>query len=290
MTTYKLIVVDTNQLNQLKDAPNGDIVGASDTQILTNKTLTDSTTFFQDETDNTKKAQFQISTVAAGQTRVIEIPNSNGRIVYSPSGSQFSFSNIGNGNGVVIFNGGLGNIVGDRMNYVGGSGYPFFSGIDWTNLSLVQGAIAFENVITPFTYNPTAAYTLLAFPGILQTGAFQVSTNGSGRLTNNDGLTWSFLINFSCSLTGNNNSEWEICLFINGVKASNSYTTTVSSNGRYTSLGGIWVNQVNGSSVNPPAVANQYCEIYMKRNVGAGNVSVKSAFLSISAQKLLNMP
>lgn len=55
----------------------------SGTQTLTNKTLTDSTTFFQDETDNTKKLQFQLSEISTATTRTLTIPNVNGTIITS---------------------------------------------------------------------------------------------------------------------------------------------------------------------------------------------------------------
>lgn len=51
------------------------------TQTLTNKTLTDSTTFFQDESDNSKKLQFQLTSIATGTTRTLTIPNVNGTII-----------------------------------------------------------------------------------------------------------------------------------------------------------------------------------------------------------------
>jgi hypothetical protein len=57
-----------------------DVVTTSATQTLTNKTLTDSTTSFQDETDNTKKMQLQISGVTTGTTRTLTVPNASGTI------------------------------------------------------------------------------------------------------------------------------------------------------------------------------------------------------------------
>jgi hypothetical protein len=49
-------------------------------QVLTNKTLTDSTTLFQDEADNTKKLAFQLSGITTATTRTLTIPNASGTI------------------------------------------------------------------------------------------------------------------------------------------------------------------------------------------------------------------
>lgn len=59
----------------------GDIVGTSDTQTLTNKSLSDSTTFIIDEGDNTKKLQFQASGITTGTTRTLTAPDANTTIV-----------------------------------------------------------------------------------------------------------------------------------------------------------------------------------------------------------------
>jgi hypothetical protein len=50
------------------------------TQTLTNKTLTDSTTYFQDEADNTKKLQFQLSGITTATTRTLTAPDASGTI------------------------------------------------------------------------------------------------------------------------------------------------------------------------------------------------------------------
>lgn len=57
------------------------IVGTDATQTLTNKTLTDSTTFFQDEADNTKKLQLQLSGITTSTTRTLTAPDANTVIV-----------------------------------------------------------------------------------------------------------------------------------------------------------------------------------------------------------------
>jgi len=49
-------------------------------QTLNNKSLVDSTTYFVDNGDNTKKMQFQVSGVTAGQTRVMTVPDYNGTL------------------------------------------------------------------------------------------------------------------------------------------------------------------------------------------------------------------
>jgi hypothetical protein len=59
---------------------NGTIILNNATQTLTNKTLQDSTTYFQDNTDITKQLQFQLSGITSGTTRTLTIPNNNGTI------------------------------------------------------------------------------------------------------------------------------------------------------------------------------------------------------------------
>lgn len=50
------------------------------TQTLTNKTLTDSSTFFQDESDASKKLQFQLSGITTATTRTLTVPDASGTI------------------------------------------------------------------------------------------------------------------------------------------------------------------------------------------------------------------
>jgi hypothetical protein len=60
--------------------PTSTIVGVDDTQNLTNKSLEDSTTFFYDNVDNTKKLQFQLSSITTGTTRTLTAPDVNDTI------------------------------------------------------------------------------------------------------------------------------------------------------------------------------------------------------------------
>ena len=57
------------------------IVGDTTVQTLTNKSLTDASTYFIDDSDNTKQLQFQLSGITTGQTRILTIPNYNTTIV-----------------------------------------------------------------------------------------------------------------------------------------------------------------------------------------------------------------
>ena len=50
------------------------------TQTFTNKTLTDSTTFFQDDLDNTKKLQLQLSGITTATTRTLTVQDASGTL------------------------------------------------------------------------------------------------------------------------------------------------------------------------------------------------------------------
>lgn len=67
------------------------------TQTLTNKSLSDSTTFFVDETDATKKLQFQLSGITSATTRTLSIPNVDGTIVTTGDTGTVTSAMIANG-------------------------------------------------------------------------------------------------------------------------------------------------------------------------------------------------
>ena len=69
------IIEGNIDINNLLGAPTGTIVGDTDIQTMTNKTFDDATTFFQDDINNTKKLQFQLSGITAGTTKILTIPD-----------------------------------------------------------------------------------------------------------------------------------------------------------------------------------------------------------------------
>jgi len=50
-------------------------------QTLTNKTFVDYTTYFEDNSDNSKKMQFELSGITSGQTRILTVPNESTTLI-----------------------------------------------------------------------------------------------------------------------------------------------------------------------------------------------------------------
>jgi|GEM_PF-6323923 len=63
-----------------KTSPSGEVVGTTDTQTLANKTFSDATTYFQDESDTSKKVQLQLSNVSSATTQTLTVPDASGTI------------------------------------------------------------------------------------------------------------------------------------------------------------------------------------------------------------------
>jgi|GEM_PF-830783 len=71
----------TSPTDPASDSTNWEALGgvtATGAVTLANKSLQDSTTFIVDDSDATKKVQFQVSAVATGTTRTVSIPNKSG--------------------------------------------------------------------------------------------------------------------------------------------------------------------------------------------------------------------
>jgi hypothetical protein len=64
-----------------KAVPSGDVLGTSDTQTLSNKSLIDASTYFLNTTDNTKRAVFSAASITTGTTRTYTLPDVSDTIV-----------------------------------------------------------------------------------------------------------------------------------------------------------------------------------------------------------------
>ena len=77
-------------------APAGTIVGDTDTQTLSNKSLVDNSTFIVDNGDNTKKVMFEVSAVTTATTRTKTLQNNSGTI-YETGGTDVAIADGGTG-------------------------------------------------------------------------------------------------------------------------------------------------------------------------------------------------
>lgn len=66
------------------------LVGRATTDTLTNKSLQDSTTYIVDNSDSTKKLQFQVSGITTGTTRTITVPDSSDTMTLNSASQTLS--------------------------------------------------------------------------------------------------------------------------------------------------------------------------------------------------------
>ncbi len=66
------------------------LIGTDTSNNLSNKTLIDSTTYFADDVDGTKRAQFQVSGVTSGATRTLTVPDLTGTIALTTGAQTLS--------------------------------------------------------------------------------------------------------------------------------------------------------------------------------------------------------
>ena len=72
--------------------PSGTIADTATAQTFTNKSLSDSTTYFVDNADATKKLQFQCSGITTATTRTVTWPDLTGTVVLSTTASLSGYS------------------------------------------------------------------------------------------------------------------------------------------------------------------------------------------------------
>lgn len=77
--TYETLVIISDNTNWvIENSPSGSAITASTTDTFTNKSLTDSSTYWIDNADGTKKFQFQVSGITTGTVRTFTVPNFDG--------------------------------------------------------------------------------------------------------------------------------------------------------------------------------------------------------------------
>lgn len=141
------------------------VVTTSGSQTVTNKTFTDSSTLFQDDADNSKKMQFQLSGISTATTRTLTVPNVNGTIV--TTGDTGSVTNT------ML----AGSIANAKLANSTISGIALGSNLN----SLTAGSFLTWSAGT--TYNGSAASTLAVNATSANTASTVVARDASGNFT-----------------------------------------------------------------------------------------------------------
>lgn len=94
LTTLKVIQTGNRTLT-LPDITDT-LVSEKETQVLTNKTFTDSSTYFQDNSDNTKNLRLELSNISSGLTRVLTMPDASITLVGTSNTQTLSNKSLTN--------------------------------------------------------------------------------------------------------------------------------------------------------------------------------------------------
>jgi hypothetical protein len=178
-------------------------------QVLTNKTVTDSTFFIQDNLDNTKKAQFQLSGISTATTRTYTLPNLTGSLATIGTLTQ-TFS------GTTTFSGGT-VTVGSAT---GASTYGVGTGVTTTgntkNVNIgISGASGSTTLVTVgsatsgATSRTTVNGNLIAASGLVENSA-TISRNYNIQAGNNAISGGPVTVDSGVSVTVPSGSRWTI--------------------------------------------------------------------------------
>jgi hypothetical protein len=193
----------------------GTLATLAGTETFTNKTFTDSTTFFQDEGDNTRKVQFQLSGITASNTRTLTVQDASGTLALTSNKlSAFAATTSTE----------LAGVISDET----GAGYLVFNTTPTFATSVDSGAsfTAWASATTLTQgYTGTAASTLNLSTGSVAsatTKTINIGTGGvSGSTTN---------INFGSGISGaTGTATFNNDVVITGVLTVNGTTTTLNS-------------------------------------------------------------
>jgi hypothetical protein len=157
-------------------------------QTLTNKSLSDSTTFFIDETDATKKLQFQLSSITTATTRTLTVPDVSGTIVTTGDTGTVTSTMIADG---TIVNGDISASAAIAITKLASS---TISGI---SLGSNLNALTISSPLVGTSYNGSTAVTLSIPAATASVNGYMTSTYASKL----DGIA-SSAIALSSAITG----------------------------------------------------------------------------------------
>lgn len=128
-------------------------IGVSDSQSMTNKTFTDTSTYFENNLDNTKKMQLDLSNINTDTTIIITLPNGSftvvgentTQILYNKTLTNPSISTINNG-GTITVPSGTDTLVSRSANETLSNKNIQANNIDVDNLNLNTNTISSTNI------------------------------------------------------------------------------------------------------------------------------------------------
>jgi hypothetical protein len=184
-------------------------VVTDEAQVLTNKTVTDSTFFIQDNADTTKKAQFQLSGISTATTRTYTLPNLTGSLATTGTLTQ-TFSGTTTFSGATV-------TVGSAT---GASTYGVGTGATTTGLTKnvnigTAGASGSTTLVTVgsatsgATSRTTVNGNLIAASGLVENSA-TISRNYDIQAGNNAISSGPVTIDTGISVTVPSGSRWVV--------------------------------------------------------------------------------
>jgi hypothetical protein len=248
------------------------------TATLTNKTLEDNTTYFQDETDSTKKIQFQLAGLSTATTRILTVPDASGTIalisdISTATGSFVdlttaqtiagvkTFSSDANINGITVGVGG-----GDSQNAAYNTAlglYALVNNTGWGNTAIGRSTLT----VNANSNNTAVGWRALELSvngnSLVAVGSKALASNtdgnvntalGANSLTNNTDGSQNVAIGdraLSSNVSGNQNTALGVSadvVVISGAELINA--TAIGYNAKVTASNTIQLGNTNVTNVN----------------------------------------